>query len=85
MVLRRRKWKSCLVYLDNIIVLSRSTEDHVERQRDVFEALRGPGLAMKAMKRHFFQEEVEYLGHVDGRGRLKVQTKNILGSEEAST
>lgn len=84
MILGGLKWKSCLVYLDDIIVFSRSAEDHVGHLREVFEALQGAGLSLKAKKCHFFQEEVEYLGHVVGRGHLKVQDKNIRGLEEAS-
>lgn len=84
MILGGLKWKSCLVYLDDIIVFSRTAEDHVEHLREVFAVLQRSGLSLKAKKCHLFQEEVEYLGHIVGRGRLKVQEKNIQGLKEAS-
>jgi len=84
MILGGLKWKSCLEYLDDIIVFSQSEEEHVEHLREVFAALRGAGVSLKANKCHLFQEEVEYLGHIVGRGQLQVQDKNIRELKEAS-
>jgi len=78
------KWKSCLVYLDDITVFSQSAGEHVEQLREVFAALHGAGVSLKAKKCHLFQEEVEYLVHVVGRGQLQVQNMNIRGLKEAS-
>jgi len=36
MILGGLKWKSCLVYLDDIIVFSQSAGEHVEHLREVF-------------------------------------------------
>ena len=58
MILGELKWKSCLVYLDDIIVFSQSAGKHVEHLREVFTALRGAGVCLKAKKCHLFQEEV---------------------------
>jgi len=84
MILGGLKWKSCLVYLDDIIVFSQLAGEHVEHLREVFEALRGAGVSLTAKKCHLFQEEGEYLGHIVGRGQLQVQDKNIRGLKEAS-
>jgi len=84
MILGGLKWKSCLVYLDDIIVFSLSAGEHVEHLREAFAAIRGAGVSLKAKKCHLFQEEVEYLGHIVGRGQLQVQDKNIRGLKEAS-
>jgi len=84
MILGGLMWKSCLVYLDDIIVFSQSAGEHVEHLREVFTAPRGAGVSLKAKKCHLFQAEVEYLGHIVGPGELKVQDKNIRGLKEAS-
>jgi len=84
MILGGLKWKSCLVYLDDIIVFSKSAGEYVEHLQEVFTALCGAGVSLKAKKRHLFHEEVEYSGHIIGRGDLKVQDKNVRGLEEAS-
>ena len=48
------KWKSGLVYLDDIIVFSQSAGEHVEHLRDKFAALRGAGVSLKSKKCSFF-------------------------------
>jgi len=84
MILGGLKWKSCLVYLDDIIVFSQSVGEHLEHLREVFAALRGAGVSLRAKKCHLFQKEVKYLGHIVGRPQLQVQDKNIRGLKEAS-
>jgi len=84
MMLGGLKRKSCLVYLDDIIVFSQSAGEHVEQLREVFAALRGTGVSRKAKNCHLCQEEVVYLGHIVGRGQLQMQDKNIHGLKEAS-
>jgi len=54
MILGGLRWKSCLVYLDDIIVFSQSAGEHVEHLREVFAALRGAGVQLKAKKCHLF-------------------------------
>jgi len=84
MILGGLKWKSCLVYPDDIMVFSQSAGEHVEYLREIFAALSGAGGSLKAKKGHLLQEEVEYLGHIVGRGQLQVQDKIIRGLKEAS-
>ena len=40
----------CIIYLDDIIVFSRTQEEHVHRLRAVFEKLKAAGLKIKALK-----------------------------------
>ncbi|KAG5896052.1 hypothetical protein JTB14_011047 [Gonioctena quinquepunctata] len=63
-VLKGLSWNTCLVYLDDIIVVGRSFEDHVKNLEEVFLRLRNPGLKLSPKKCHLFQKEVRYLGHV---------------------
>jgi len=81
MILGGLQGKSCL---EDIIVFSQSAGEHLEHLREVFTALCGAGVSLKAKKSHMFQNEVEYLGHNVGRGELKVQDKNIGGLKEVS-
>eukprot|EP00170_Pyropia_yezoensis_P002471 contig_10314_g2475 len=39
MILSGVKWKICLVYLDDVIVFSRSHEEHLAHLEEVFELL----------------------------------------------
>ena len=67
LVLTGLQWSQCLVYLDDIIVLGRSFEEHVQNLVQVFERLRASGLKLKPSKCAFFQKEVQYLGHIISR------------------
>ncbi|GBG84873.1 hypothetical protein CBR_g39335 [Chara braunii] len=52
-----------LVYLDDILVYSRSLEDHLEHLRRVLETLRRAKYKANRDKCEFAQQELEYLGH----------------------
>ena len=57
-------WTACLVYLDDIIMFSKTVEQHLALLRDVFSRLRQAGLKIKPSKCHLLQTSVHYLGHV---------------------
>ncbi len=63
-VLAGLPWTVCLVYLDDVIIFSRTVEEHFQRLRDVFQRLRDAGLKLKANKCHLFRKSVKYLDHV---------------------
>ena len=52
------------IYIDDIIIFSRTLEDHIDHLRLVFERLVETGLKLKPTKCQFVRKEVEYLGHV---------------------
>ena len=70
------KWKTCLVYLDDVIVFSKSRQDHLSHVAEALTLLGNAGLSLKLKKCHFFAETVDYLGHVIRPGRLGVAEKN---------
>ena len=55
--------QSCLIYLDDIVVFSRTFEEHVERLSLVFERLAEAGLKLSPAKCRLFQDKIKYLGH----------------------
>ena len=52
------------VYLDDILVLSETFEEHLEHLQQVIERLTVAGIKLKPSKCHFICQEVEYLGHL---------------------
>ena len=54
----------CLVILDDIIVMSKTFEQHLERLNLVLDRLRRANLKVKPSKSHFFQKRVEFLGNL---------------------
>ena len=63
-VLAGLQWSSCLVDLDDIIVYSRSVEEHLTLLGEVFSHLRKARLKIKPSKCHLLPTSVCYLGHV---------------------
>ena len=53
-----------IAYLDDIIILSRTAEEHLSHIKQVFEKLRNAHLSMKLSKCHFFTKEIQYLRHI---------------------
>ena len=56
--------KYCIIYLDDIIIFSKTPEDHIAQLRAVFQKLDVAGLHLKPSKCEFFWDRLEYLGHV---------------------
>mgnify|MGYP003389980841 FL=1 len=56
--------QGCLAYLDDVVVFSRTLDEHLEKLRQVFERLQIAGLKLKPSKCCVLQREVAFLGHV---------------------
>lgn len=54
----------CFIFLDDIIIFSRTYEEHLDRLQQVFDKLRTAGLKLSPKKCNFFQERVRYVGHI---------------------
>ncbi|KAL5491405.1 hypothetical protein EMCRGX_G016687 [Ephydatia muelleri] len=64
MVLAGLSWVTCLVYLDDIIIFSRTVEEHLQRLTEVLQRLKEAGLKIKTSKCHLLCKSVRYLGYV---------------------
>ena len=53
-----------ITYLDDIIIFSRTAEEHLSYIEQVFEKLQAAKLPMKLSKCHFLTKEIQYLGHI---------------------
>ena len=77
LVLAGLQWSDCLVYLDNVIIMGRSFDEHLSNLQAVFERLRQAGLKLKPKKCVFFQCKVSYLRHVVSQGGVSADPKKI--------
>ena len=58
------EWCNCFVYIDDILVVSRTFEEHLQHLEQVFDRLRNTNLRLKLKKCSFLCKEVSYLGHI---------------------
>jgi hypothetical protein len=56
--------KFVLVFINDILVYSKTEEEHEEHLRIVLQTLRKHKLYAKFDKWDFYQKEIQYLGHV---------------------
>ena len=54
----------CIIYLDDIIVYSKTLEEHLERLGAVFKKISKVGLKLKPNKCEFFKLKITYLGYI---------------------
>ena len=66
-----------VVYIDDILVFSRTLEEHLEHLRLVIERLEEAKLKLKPVKCQFIRKEVDYLGHMLTPEGLKVNTRLV--------
>ena len=63
-VLQGIQHKFTLAYLDDVLIYSKTWDEHLEHIQTVFDRLRNAGLKLKMTKCEFLKQEVNYLGHV---------------------
>ena len=72
-------------YLDDIIVFSRTAEDHMEHLEKVFNALQAADLKIKVSKCKFFKKHVSYLGFLTGETGIRCDWSKIEASNKIAT
>jgi transposase InsO family protein len=70
-----------LVYLDDVMVFSRSFEDHLRHLRAVLTCVRDANLSVKLKKCNFAQLETVYLGHMISAEGVRPEAKKVEAIE----
>ena len=76
-ILRKYLGDFALIYLDDIIIYSKTWKGHLNHLRLVFEALRGAGLMVKIKKCEFTKKELKFLGHIISREGIRIDPEKI--------
>ena len=77
-----------IVFIDDILIYSRSRDEHEEHLRIVLQTLREHELYAKFSKCEFWLQQVVFLGHVVSRDGIMVDPKKVeavLGWERPKT
>jgi hypothetical protein len=66
-----------IVYLDDILVFSRTWNEHVMHVKRVLDVLKKEKLYVKLSKCDFGKTSLVYLGHIVGGGQLKIDPSKV--------
>ena len=72
----------CIIYLDDIIVFSRTPKEHLHRLKAVISKLRAAGLKLKPTKCDLFKQQINYLGHVVSKEGVSTDPDKITAVTE---
>ena len=59
-----KNFSFAIAYLDDIIIFSKTPQEHLSHIRQVFKNLRSAKLSTKMSKCNFFSKKIQYLGHI---------------------
>lgn len=76
-VLRKYLDVFVVVYLDGILVYSKTYEDHVQHVRKTLQAWKDANMRTKPEKTEFHKQEVKFLGYIVSKDGLKMDQKKI--------
>jgi hypothetical protein len=69
--------KFVVVFIDDILIYSRSEEEHEEHLRLVLQKLREQRLYAKLIKCEFWMKQVAFLGHIMSKGGISVDPSKV--------
>jgi hypothetical protein len=71
-----------MVYLDNILVFSKSEKEHQRHLEQVVERLERVGLYANTRKCYFYKEEIDFLGFIIDRSGLHMDPSQVEAISE---
>lgn len=66
-----------VIFIDDILVYSKSDEEHAEHLKIVLQALKDQKVYAKLSKCEFWFKEVSFLGHVISSGGISVDPSKV--------
>jgi len=66
-----------IFYLDDILIFSKTREEHVKHVKQVLYVLKKEKLYLKMSKCEFWKTSLVYLGHIVGGGELKIDLSKV--------
>lgn len=76
-VLRPFMGKFAYVYMDDIIIFSKTEEEHLEHLTQIIQSLTEAHMRISSEKSYFFWDKIEFLGHIVSQNRITVDPRKI--------
>ena len=83
-VLHKYLDKFVVVFIDGVLIYSKSKEEHEEHLKNFLQVLREHQLYAKFNKCDFFKDKIQYLGHVITKEGISVDLEKIKAIEKWS-
>lgn len=74
--------RGVFVYMDDIVVYSKTFEEHIAKIKELFIRLRKAGLQLQPDKCHLFLKEINYLGHIISANGVRPDPKKTDAVEK---
>ncbi|GJP42842.1 hypothetical protein CLOM_g2370, partial [Closterium sp. NIES-68] len=74
--------KCVIIYLDDILIYSKTREQHLKDLEAVFQRLQQHRLITKGSKCEFLKQELEFLGHVISMEGIRIDPKKLRAIQE---
>ena len=71
-----------MIYLDDIIVFSKTNPDHFQHLRKVFLKCIKFGISLNPKKSHFVMEEGNLLGHIISKRGIKIYPDRVVAIQQ---
>ncbi|MCO5557612.1 hypothetical protein L7F22_011178 [Adiantum nelumboides] len=65
------------VFFDDVIIYSKTIEEHKEHLKVIFQALRDKKLYVNQKKSEFFLQEIQYLGHIISKNGIRMDPAKL--------
>jgi hypothetical protein len=76
-VLRRFLGVFVVVYLDDILIYSKSLEEHKQHVRQVLQTLQDHNLYVNPVKSHFYKQGIDFIGYIIRPNEVRMQKSKI--------
>ena len=76
-VLQRYIDKFCIVYLDDILIFSKTTEEHEQHVKTILRTLKEAGIILNLDKCKFFATQIRFLSHIIDKDGSRPDPQNV--------
>lgn len=77
--------KYTLVFVDDVLSVSRTFEEHITHLKNIFEKLRQSNMTINLVKSEFGTEEIKFLGYLISVKEIATDSEKVQAIQDFST